>query len=66
MRIQPVLNIYNAHLGQRKVQTIFESNMTPVQQNGKRRYTGIASIDLAYASMIDKAIAEDLKFMKLI
>ncbi len=36
------------------------------QNTFEHKYTGVASVDLAYASMFDKAIAKDLKLMGLI
>ena len=44
------------------------NNNVTVSQNATKghKYTGIASVDLAYASMFDSAIARDLKLMGLI
>ena len=40
-------------------------NLKP-QREANHQYTGVASTDLAYASMFDDAIARDLKLMGLI
>ena len=49
------------------MQTGFESkNNIYAQKKTPHEYTGIASVDLAYASMFDSAIANDLKLMGLI
>lgn len=44
------------------------NNVASFQQNRQlgHKYTGVASADLAYASMFDSAIAKDLKLMGLI
>ena len=66
MRIQPVLNRINNNKIT-KTQTQFESKNNSYAQNRLlHSYTGIASVDLAYASMIDSSIAKDLKIMGLI
>ena len=67
MRVQPIIQSYNKnknHINQtaqyeRKVPLV--SSYRPAHQ-----YTGVASTDLAYASMFDSAIAKDLKLMGLI
>lgn len=67
MRIQPVLNGYNYNSKAVKTQTQFESKNNSISQNKTHhRYTGVASVDLAYASMFDYSIAKDLKMMGLI
>ena len=40
-------------------------NLKPQREN-QHQYTGVASTDLAYASMFDNEIAKDLKLMGLI
>ena len=47
------------------IQTQFERK-TNNSHRGNHKYTGVASTDLAYASMFDSAIARDLKLMGLI
>ena len=66
MRIQPVVNgcINNKKFNSN--QTKFESNEVMSTHRNRHQYTGIASVDLAYASMYDSAIARDLKLMGLI
>ena len=51
----------NAH---KKIDNSQLNQQTPYR--GAHKYTGIASRDLAYASMFDSAIAQDLKLMGLI
>ena len=67
MRIQPILNSYKANSSKN---TQFERNNTnkTVDFNSLNRhqYTGIPSVDLAYVSLFDNAIAQDLKLMGLI
>ena len=64
MRIQPVLN--NRYMGKtNNLNTQFERK-TNNSHRGNHQYTGVASTDLAYASMFDSAIARDLKLMGLI
>ena len=47
--------------------TQFERKTNTVDSiRGKHKYTGVASTDLAYASMFDVEIAKDLKLMGLI
>lgn len=46
-----------------------QSNASSLRANrvaAKHKYTGVASADLAYASMFDNEIAKDLKLMGLI
>ncbi len=66
MRIQPVYNrLNNSKIT--KAQTQFESKNNSYADNKNHHlYTGVASTDLAYASMFDSAIARDLKLMGLI
>ena len=68
MRIQPVINSYKANSSTfnnaNKNQTQFEKN--DISTVPHHQYTGVPSIDLAYASMYDSAIARDLKLMGLI
>lgn len=65
MRVQPVIN--NLYRGSKPnhIQTQFERR-TNDSCRGNHQYTGVASTDLAYASMFDSAIARDLKLMGLI
>ncbi|MBR1618145.1 hypothetical protein IJ670_08350 [bacterium] len=63
MRIQPVFNRYNALNKTKQQQTQFERKSNT---NMHHKYTGIASADLAYVSMLNKHIAKDLKTMGLI
>lgn len=67
MRIQPVFNRISGNNRISKTQTQFESkNSLPKCKKLTRVYTGVASVDLAYASMFDKNIAKDLTIMGLI
>ena len=65
MRIQPVYNKLNTNYFNK---TQFESKNSSYLENNKpnHSYTGVASVDLAYASMFDSSIAKDLKLMGLI
>ncbi len=65
MRIQPVLNRHAKHNKTIGKQTQFESKNNPFDYK-THSYTGVASVDLAYASMFDNSIAKDLKIMGLI
>lgn len=66
MRILPITNGYNqVNKTNKKIQTQFERNSS-FGAVSAHRYTGVASADLAYASMFDSAIAKDLKLMGLI
>ena len=42
------------------------NNAIPNASPSGHKYTGVASVDLAYASMFDNEIARDLKIMGLI
>jgi len=66
MRIQPVFSkINNNRIS--KAQTQFESKSNSAKEyRPSHIYTGVASVDLAYASMFDSSIAKDLKLMGLI
>ena len=67
MHIQPVFNRLNNNNKTAKTQTQFESkNNSMVENRLPHTYTGVASVDLAYASMFDSSIAKDLKIMGLI
>ena len=67
MRIQPVFNRLNDSSKMSKTQTQFESKSNTIADcKIPHNYTGIASVDLAYVSMFDNAIAKDLKMMGLI
>ena len=65
MRIQPVIFKRNTNNNMQKMHTNFEKNNNVLKQNSYQ-YTGVASVDLAYASMIDKNIAQELRLMGLI
>ena len=62
MRIQPVVSRYS---GTNRAQTIFEKKNHLATNNNinNHRYTGNPSVDLAYASMLDKNIENDLRSM---
>lgn len=64
MRILPLTNGFNS-IKTNNSQTRFERNNT-VNPQANHQYTGVASVDLAYASMFDYEIAKDLKLMGLI
>ena len=67
MRVLPVLNRYKLNKNRVNQTTQFERKTNSVDAiRGKHKYTGVASVDLAYASMFDAAIAKDLKLMGLI
>lgn len=66
MRIQPAM--FKSNFAQRnikKMQTQFERKDN-FKNSAKHEYTGVASVDLAYASMFDNAIAQDLRTIGLI
>lgn len=66
MRILPVIQKYNDSINMTKnSQNIKKSNLN-VNTSSAHKYTGVASVDLAYVSMFDNAIAKDLKLMGLI
>ena len=68
MRVQSVVNLNNANRVKNS-QTKFESKNSALNCSNPvkhRKYSGVASADLAYASMFDSAIAKDLKLMGLI
>ena len=65
MRIQPVLNRHANYNKTLIKQTQFESKNNSCEYK-THSYTGIASVDLAYASLFDNSIAKDLKMMGLI
>ena len=65
MKILPMTSTFSPIRKSNNSQTRFEKN------NGSNiskhhQYTGVASVDLAYASMFDNEIAKDLKIMGLI
>ena len=67
MRIQPVLSKLNYNNKKTQAQTQFESKNYPLScYKPTHSYTGVASVDLAWASMFDNSIAKDLKLMGLI
>ena len=64
MRLLPVINSNRSFVNSNKG---MHSNLNNNKvQNKAHKYTGVASADLAYASMFDSAIARDLKLMGLI
>ncbi len=66
MRILPLLNL-NKHVNNRPNKTNTQlKGIDTISPNTAHTYTGNASVDLAYASMVDATIANDLKSMNLI
>ena len=64
MRILPLMNINRSFVNSNKgAFNKVEDNKNNLKAH---KYTGQASVDLAYASMFDNAIARDLKLMGLI
>ena len=64
MRVLPVISTYNINKNKVGKTTQFERKTNSVESiRSKHSYTGVASVDLAYASMFDAAIAKDLKLM---
>ena len=67
MRILPALNLNRNFINSSSgTHTKFVSKNQAKTNPQVHKYTGIASADLAYASMFDSAIAKDLKLMGLI
>ena len=69
MRLFPIINTQNSFVNSSKNVTNKSSAVNnSVNQNAPKahKYTGVASMDLAYVSMFDSAIARDLKIMGLI
>ena len=67
MRIQPIFNKLGGINKINKTQTQFESkNNSNKYIKPMHSYTGVASVDLAYASLLDDSIAGDLRDMGLI
>ena len=64
MRILPLLNANRSFVNSNK--GAFERTKDNKNNMQAHKYTGVASADLAYASMFDSAIARDLKLMGLI
>ena len=64
MKILPLTNSYKPFNKINNTQTRFERKSEVTPEN--HQYTGNVSVDLAYASMFDSAIANDLKLMGLI
>ena len=69
MRILPIMHsnrsfVNSSHNAHKKLDNSQTNHQT--QYRGAHKYTGVASRDLAYASMFDSAIAQDLKLMGLI
>ena len=66
MRVLPVVKGYNSKVNKNiSGETLFERKSNHNHNTGII-YTGEASVDLAYASLFDNAIAKDLKLMGLI
>ncbi|MBR5303876.1 MAG: hypothetical protein IKU37_03515 [Candidatus Gastranaerophilales bacterium] len=64
MRILPLLNLNRSFVNSNKgAFNKVEDSQNKLQAH---KYTGVASVDLAYASMFDNEIARDLKLMGLI
>ena len=63
MRISPVICRFNNRNQANKQQMQFERKNNLANSY---KYTGVASADLAYASMYNQSIAKDLKLMGLI
>lgn len=67
MRISPLLLNHNTRTNKaQNTQTRFERNDISLNTLRHHQYSGVASADLAYASLKDNAIARDLKLMGLI
>ena len=66
MRIIPVVNSFSKGSLTRKMSPARFESKSGNNLNTGRKYTGNASYDLAYASMFDESIAQDLKLMGLI
>lgn len=67
MRIQPAVNLNRSFVNNSC--RVCKKNNNEAMNNRRvcgHKYTGVASADLAYASMFDNAIARDLKLMGLI
>lgn len=62
MRIAPIMLNY----GKSNAISTKGQSLTRQKSPSVRNYTGNACQDLAYASMLDKKIAQDLKLMGLI
>ena len=68
MRIYPLVYSNNNFVNKANIAQNKTNNFAHFQQKKQNihKYTGVASADLAYASMFDSAIAKDLKLMGLI
>ena len=64
MRILPFM--LNKTKNQNKPQFVSKNTNANAIKRQPHQYTGVASTDLAYASMFDSQIAKDLKLMGLI
>lgn len=67
MRLLPINNSNRSFVNRNN--NIAHTKFKSISNNNKpqvRQYTGVASRDLAYASMFDNQIAKDLKLMGLI
>ena len=67
MRIQPVANLNRNFVNNSCCVAKKNNNQAKdTQRVHSHKYTGVASADLAYASIFDNAIARDLRLMGLI
>ena len=68
MRLLPIMNSNRSFVNKNNFAQKKSNSISKNENNNKHahRYTGVASADLAYASMFDSAIARDLKLMGLI
>lgn len=66
MRVQPfMLNYQNKNYNQTQFERKNDKAINNLAKE-QHQYTGVASADLAYVSMFDNAIAQDLRMMGLI
>ena len=69
MRILPIINANRSFVNNSKNAQKNNNNLSTfnsVNNTRGHKYTGVASADLAYASLFDNEIAKDLKMMGLI
>ena len=66
MRIQGFINKTTNYKNFNNKETGFERKNNTQTRPQNHQYTGVASTDLAYASLFDNEIARDLKLMGLI
>ena len=64
MRVLPLINFNRSFVNANKSAHVNRENN--FSNKVAHRYTGVASTDLAYASIFDNEIAKDLKLMGLI